>query len=105
MDTIETSLSRWFIWHLANSSQTYCYGNVNCWRNSRGGAGAAAAVQYISKVPINICFINLKIIYICMFKYIIFSDNMILPLILLMVTHAVIMDSDIKEVNNLTKLF
>ena len=41
MGTIETSLLRQFIWHLAKSNQTYGYGDNNCQENSEGGAGGA----------------------------------------------------------------
>ena len=56
MGTIESVSLRHFFWPLAKSDQTYGYGDIKCWGNSRGGAagGGAAArgVQYDSKVLI-----------------------------------------------------
>ena len=56
MGTIESSSLRLFFWDLAKSDQTYCYGDIKGWENSRGGAAAAGGggggVQYDSKVPI-----------------------------------------------------
>ena len=40
---VESGLSIYFIWHLANSNQTYGYGDMGGWENSRTAAAGAAA--------------------------------------------------------------